>query len=110
MPDGELGRWLHRNAAGVVVEPALTNAIQWRRVNLMDASAIRALGKFDVVLCRNVLIYFSDDTTRKLAANLAESLAPEGCLLLGVSESLMRLGTALTCEERGGVFLYRSTL
>lgn len=108
LPEGVLGRWLRPAANGCTVDPALTAAFEWRRVNLVEPQAIRALGKFDVILCRNVLIYFSDETTRTLAANLSEALVPAGCLLLGVSESLLRFGTALACEERGGVFLYRS--
>jgi chemotaxis protein methyltransferase CheR len=107
LPGGVLGRWLHPAPGGCSVAPALTAAIDWRRVNLVDARAVRALGTFDVVLCRNVLIYFGDETTRTIAATLAESLSPAGCLLLGVSESLLRFGTALACEERAGVFLYR---
>ena len=109
LPDGVLGRWIHPTAKGCTVDPALTAAVQWRRVNLVDGDAVRALGRFDVILCRNVLIYFSDETIRVLAGRLAEALEPDGHLLLGVSESLLRFGTALECEERGGVFLYRRT-
>ena len=97
--EGVLGRWLRPTANGCTVDPALTAAVEWRRVNLVDPQAIRALGTFDVILCRNVLIYFSDETTRTLAANLSESLAPAGCLLLGVSESLLRFGTALAAKS-----------
>lgn len=107
LPDKVRGRWIHPAPGGSSVDPALTAAVDWRRVNLVDEDAIRALGRFDVILCRNVLIYFSDETIRRLAAHLAESLTPDGCLLLGVSESLLRFGTALECEERSGVFLYR---
>lgn len=108
LPKGVLGRWLHPSPSGASADPALIRAIDWRRVNLVDSAVVRALGSFDLVLCRNVLIYFSEDTTRRLAGTIADVLAPGGWLLLGVSESLMRFGTALTCEERGGVFLYRS--
>ncbi|HET7754794.1 MAG TPA: CheR family methyltransferase [Anaeromyxobacteraceae bacterium] len=107
LPGGVLGRWLHPSSNGVSADSALIRAIDWRRVNLVDSAVVRALGSFDLVLCRNVLIYFSEGTTRRLAGTLADVLAPEGWLLVGVSESLMRFGTALTCEERGGVFLYR---
>jgi chemotaxis protein methyltransferase CheR len=108
LPAGVLGRWLFPEGNGVVAHRALGEAIDWRRVNLVDDAAVRALGHFDVVFCRNVLIYFSDDTTRRIASRLAGSLAPGGCLLVGASESLLRFGTALACEERGGIFLYRA--
>ncbi len=60
------------------------------------------------MICRNVLIYFHDNTARWVVKNLAGALSAGGILLVGVSESLFRLGTALSCEEQGGVFLYRN--
>jgi chemotaxis protein methyltransferase CheR len=68
---------------------------------------VTALGTFDAVICRNVLIYFRDETTQAVVARLQRALTPGGALLVGASESLMRLGTALICEEHGGAFFYR---
>ncbi|MFP2963513.1 CheR family methyltransferase, partial [Myxococcus sp. 1LA] len=88
------------------VRPELVDAVDWRRVNLVDAAAVAQLGAFDAILCRNVLIYFQDDTARRVVSVLARALVPGGHLLVGTSESLMRFGTALTCEERRGTFFY----
>lgn len=103
-------RWLEVKPGRIRVRDELVSAIQWKRVNLLDENAIAALGLFDAIICRNVLIYFSDETTRRVIANLTEALRPGSPLLLGVSESLLRLGTSLVCEERGGVFFYRKEL
>ena len=100
-------RFVHESGAGPMVSESLTRAVDFRRVNLLDPSAIAALGAFDAILCRNVLIYFSDATVRGVVGRLVSALAPGGTLWVGVSESLMRLGTSLVCEERGGVFFYR---
>jgi chemotaxis protein methyltransferase CheR len=81
--------------------------IEWARVNLIDADAVRALGRFDIVLCRNVLIYFSDPTVVRVAESLREVIRPGGVLVVGTAESLLRFGTAFQCEERGGAFFYR---
>jgi chemotaxis protein methyltransferase CheR len=86
---------------------ALVASIDYRQLNLVDGNAIAALGTFDLVLCRNVLIYFSDATIVQVAASLAAALADGGRLLIGASESLLRFGTALQCEEHGGAFFYR---
>jgi len=72
-------------------------------------AAVAALGTFDVIFCRNVLIYFSDDTVRHVVTGLAGALQPGGALFVGVSESLLRFGTSFTCEEQGGIFYYRKT-
>ncbi|AGP32315.1 chemotaxis protein CheR [Sorangium cellulosum] len=102
-------RWLEVTPDRVVVSAELRDAIDWRRINLLEASDVTSLGQFDVIVCRNVLIYFHDNTARWVVANLSGALASGGALLVGISESLLRLGTALACEERGGVFLYRKT-
>ncbi|WP_437769857.1 CheR family methyltransferase [Sorangium sp. So ce764] len=101
-------RWLQVAPDRVVVSAELRRAIDWRRINLLDASQVASLGQLDVVICRNVLIYFHDNTARWVVKNLSGALSAGGILLVGVSESLFRLGTALACEERGGVFLYRN--
>jgi chemotaxis protein methyltransferase CheR len=100
-------RWLRRDGERAHVERRLLEAIEWRRVNLTEPGQVAALGKFDVVVCRNVLIYFADETVQRVVATISGQLRPGGRLLVGASESLMRFGTLLECEERGGVFLYR---
>jgi chemotaxis protein methyltransferase CheR len=106
LPPGVEGRWLDVEAGRPKVRPEVAAAVDWRRVNLVDAAAVAALGRFDAVLCRNVLIYFQDDTARRVVELLAHALVPGGVLLVGTSESLMRFGTALNCEEKRGVFFY----
>jgi chemotaxis protein methyltransferase CheR len=54
-----------------------------------------------------VLIYFRDEQILRLIDHLADHLARGGLLAVGVSESLLRFGTRLVCEERGGAFFYR---
>jgi chemotaxis protein methyltransferase CheR len=89
------------------VRDALRDRIEWRCVNLIDSSSVAALGPFDVVICRNVLIYFADTTVARVANRLGDALRPGGALLLGASESLLRFGTLFAWQERGGAFFYR---
>jgi chemotaxis protein methyltransferase CheR len=108
VPAPELAaRWLTVGERSVTIDRALLEHIRWKQLNLIDAAAIAALGPLDWILCRNVLIYFRDQTAARVVNTMAEQLRPGGVLLVGVSESLMRFGTALSCEERAGVFSYR---
>jgi chemotaxis protein methyltransferase CheR len=95
---------------GYRVTPALVAGIRWRRLNLVDPKAVAAMaaefGPFDLILCRNVLIYFNDATVRPVVHSLGEALRGGGVLLVGVSESLLRFGTALECQETAGAFYY----
>lgn len=90
----------------VRVARSLVGAIDYRQLNLLDDSAVAALGTFDLVLCRNVLIYFADTTVTNVVGAIAKVLRQDGRLIVGASESLLRFGTALRCQERGGAFLY----
>jgi chemotaxis protein methyltransferase CheR len=100
-------RWLRFEGDRAYIDRRLHDRIDWRQVNLTAPTEVAALGTFDVVVCRNVLIYFSDETIQHVVRTIAGQLRPQGRLLVGASESLMRFGTLLECEERGGAFLYR---
>ena len=105
-PPGLVARWLREREGGFEVDRRLIDAVTWSRLNLIDRDAIAALGRFDLVLCRNALIYFTDERSAEIARSLAGSLRPGGALLVGVSESLLRFATPLECQERRGSFLY----
>jgi chemotaxis protein methyltransferase CheR len=69
----------------------LCESVAFTSANLVDRASMLANGRFDVIFCRNALIYF-DDASRKLAAdNLYECLTPGGFLCLGHSESMTRI-------------------
>jgi chemotaxis protein methyltransferase CheR len=65
------------------------------------------LGKFDVILCRNVLIYF-DDRSRLMAANtLYDCLNPGGYVCLGHSESMGRISDRFELTRLADAIVYR---
>jgi chemotaxis protein methyltransferase CheR len=108
LPEARYGTYLVEDVrGGRQVRDDLRGRIDWQRINLIDKGAISGLGIFDVVVCRNVLIYFSDSTVARVAANLHDVLWPGGLLLVGASESLLRFGNLYDCEEHGGAFFYR---
>jgi chemotaxis protein methyltransferase CheR len=67
--------------------PALRAVVRFARLNLSDASYAVG-GAFDLILCRNVLIYFGADEKKAVIARLLDRLTPEGILFLGHSETL----------------------
>jgi chemotaxis protein methyltransferase CheR len=103
-PVQRAARYLAQRGSDLVADPALLAAIDFRRINLLEPPP---LGTFDLILCRNVLIYFDDQRVRRVVQTLSDMLAPGGALVVGVSESLLRFGTALRCEELRGSFFYR---
>ncbi|HHC6465572.1 TPA: protein-glutamate O-methyltransferase [Vibrio parahaemolyticus] len=71
------------------VKDNVKRLVNFRPQNLMDSYAL--MGKFDIIFCRNVLIYFSPEMKSKVLNQMASSLNPGGYLLLGASESLTGL-------------------
>ncbi len=63
-------------------------------VNILDEAMLALVGEVDVILCRNVMMYFDGAARRRAAANFHRRLAPGGYLLLGHSESLLNVSTA----------------
>ncbi|ATC95551.1 CheR family methyltransferase [Pseudoalteromonas tunicata] len=71
------------------VNDSVRKNVSFRHLNLLDSYAL--LGKFDIIFCRNVLIYFAPDVKAKIIAQFAQSLNPKGYLFLGASESMTGL-------------------
>ncbi len=68
------------------VRPEIARRVSFRQANLLQPYT--TLGRFDVVFCRNVLIYFSAESKRDILARMARVLNPGGYLFLGSSESI----------------------
>lgn len=71
------------------IKPEVKKMTSFRSLNLLESYA--GLGKFDIIFCRNVLIYFANDVKSKILNQFAASLNPGGYLILGASESLSGL-------------------
>lgn len=70
----------------------IRSRVSFREQNLMQSYA--SLGKFDVIFCRNVLIYFSAELKKDILSRLAAMLNPGGYLFLGASESIVQYSDA----------------
>jgi chemotaxis protein methyltransferase CheR len=73
------------------IDLGLRDSIQFSRANLIDAKDMRRYRDFDIVFCRNVLIYFDDSSRRIAAENLYDCLRPGGYICLGHSETMSRI-------------------
>jgi chemotaxis protein methyltransferase CheR len=77
----------------LLVQRALRNKVRFSRVNLNEP--LPHLGAFEVIFLRNVLIYFSTETKRKVVARVLSILKPGGYLFVGHSESLIEVTNAV---------------
>jgi chemotaxis protein methyltransferase CheR len=89
----------------VKIVPALQEKVTLRRLNLMEEE-YGLQSAFEIIFCRNVIIYFDKPTQVALLRRLLRHLVPGGFLFLGHSESLN--GIPLPCETVGTT-IYRKT-
>lgn len=101
MPQDYLKRFClkgHGSEAGtMLVEKALRNRVQFAHMNLNE-SLPATLPLFDVIFLRNVMIYFNPETKRQVVARLLARLKPGGHFLIGHSETLNDISTAVTAQ------------
>ena len=83
------------------IDPAIRSMVQFKQLNLLDDTT--ALGRFDVILCRNVLIYFDQPTKTLVLDRLSRQMAPDGHLYLGGAETVLGISDKLqpVPEHRG---------
>jgi chemotaxis protein methyltransferase CheR len=81
--------------------------VDFIHLNLIDRSKIALLGGVDVVMCRNVIIYFGLETKQQVIRTFEEKLRPGGYLLLGHSESLINLSSAFELRHLRHDLVYR---
>lgn len=93
IPTARQRRWFRRgvgaNSSKVKVNEDLVSMIAFRQLNLLKDWPMR--GPFDIIFCRNVVIYFDKDTQRRLFDRFADILVPNGYLYVGHSESLHQI-------------------
>ena len=69
------------------IDAAIRAMVDYRKLNLLEDFS--QLGTFDIVFCRNVLIYFDQPTKRSVLSGVASRIAPDGYLLLGAAETVL---------------------
>lgn len=87
------------------VKEFIRKIVEFRTVNLVEPFGY--LGGFDVIFCRNILIYFDDQTKKKILDQFHYLLAEDGFLVLGATENMYNLSIAFESEYIGNTALYK---
>lgn len=101
LPMQYLDKYFTREGAHWRVSEAIRAMVSFRERNLLTDP--RPLGMFDLVFCRNVLIYFDQPTRKRVLDGIARQMAPDGLLYLGAAERMIGPSTSFTpvSGERG---------
>ncbi|MBN8807658.1 MAG: methyltransferase domain-containing protein [Sphingomonas sp.] len=98
LPVRRMVRWFDQVDNDWVAHPELVRNIAFRRMNLVGDPL--PIGRFDVILCRNVLFYFAPELRRAVLERLAQVLRPDGVLVLGAGETVIGYSEAFRPSSR----------
>jgi chemotaxis protein methyltransferase CheR len=89
LPAQLLIKYLHKEEKYWMINSELKSMIRYKKLNLL--SSFESLGKFDIVFCRNVLIYFEVETKRQILERISRQMPPDGILVLGSAETVLNV-------------------
>ena len=94
-------KYFKKNNESWQIDPAIRQMVQFREFNLLHD--LKSLGQFDVVFCRNVLIYFDQPTKSKVLENISKIIPDDGFLYLGGAETVLGISDKFkpVPEQRG---------
>ena len=104
MEDGYRERYFAKDGTVSVLEDALRKRVRFRKYNLLDEPV--GLGCFDLVLLRNVAIYFSDRRKQEVYERVADAMYPGGVLMVGASESVIGRTGRFRRQQHGKAVYY----
>jgi chemotaxis protein methyltransferase CheR len=108
--EAERERLFEREGDAYRLKPRYRGLVRFEHHNMMallDPAAALQFTEFDLILCRNVLIYFREDVARSLVGALAARLSTDGYLLIGHAETSPDLAAVAGQAEVGGILAYR---
>ncbi|MBF0102627.1 MAG: protein-glutamate O-methyltransferase CheR [Desulfobacterales bacterium] len=89
------------------IRSTIKDMVQFEQINFMDTSSMSHISNMDVIFCRNVLIYFDDDSRRQVVSNFYDALNPGGYIFLGHSESMARISSVFKVRRKAGFIVYQ---
>ena len=107
LPAPYLVKYFVRDGMNWQLKPEVRNMVRFQTFDLRQS--LRQLGTFDVVFCRNVLIYFDVDTKRQILAEICKVMNPGGYLVLGGAETTVNLNDRLKRTPIGQAVFYENS-
>ncbi|MBL4636772.1 MAG: chemotaxis protein [Kofleriaceae bacterium] len=97
-------KYFNKVDAGWQAKPMLRNMLQIRRLNLIEPWTLPPI---DLIMMRNVLIYFSNDIKKDILGRVRKTLTPDGYLMLGAAETTISIDNSYSVEDAGPARCYR---
>ena len=108
-PRAELSKphWFVPSGDQLALVPAAREGVSFRRGNAVDPEVLRGAPAYDVIFCRNLLIYFDEARRQRVADALHDALRDGGYLCLGHSESMSRISARFQVRKFTDAIVYQ---
>jgi chemotaxis protein methyltransferase CheR len=107
-PPASLSRWFRQQGRNYDVEERIRRSVRFEQANLAgNEPELLAADSFDIIFCRNLLMYFTPENFRKAVSRLSRALAPEGYLFMGSAETLRGVSHDFHLCHSHGAFYYQ---
>jgi len=103
-------RWFRRDGQDVIVAPEIRAAVTFENANVLDGGPLATDASWDVVFCRNMMMYLTEEAADALIARLGRAIDPGGYLFLGHAESLRGRTDDFALRHTHGSFYYQRHL
>ncbi|MCH6263935.1 CheR family methyltransferase [Neobacillus citreus] len=107
IPENLLKKYFSKEEGGYQIKPSIQSMVRFQYVNLISEDLTAKIGEVDVIFCRNVLIYFDQETTKRVIRNLHRNLSVGGYLFLGHAESITDMALGFQKVDSEKTFYYR---
>lgn len=105
-PAGLKRKYFRKSEEGWELDPSLRSGVQFRQGNLLDPNLLAGEVAYDLILCRNLLIYLHEEARERVLANLDRLLAPRGVLCMGHAEPWALLDPLFRTTGQRSFFLF----
>ncbi|WP_231886480.1 CheR family methyltransferase [Methylomonas methanica] len=110
LPEKLLRKYFTRQAENYQICDDLREAVEFTRVNLSERTDTRAYRNFDIIFCRNLLIYFDDASRKAAAETFYDAMKPGAYICLGHSESMSRFSSLYKVRKFPEAIVYQKPL
>lgn len=97
-------------SGGSQIDDEVKKLVNFGHLNLLQPEQWTVLSRFDIIFCRNVMIYFNQEAKKKMVESFHQKLADGGFLLLGHAESLMNISTSFVLRHFRSDMVYQKPL
>lgn len=106
VPEEYLGKYFTSRNGKNLINLNVRKSVVFKQLNLMESQEMRNITGYDFIFCRNCLIYFDDDSRKKVIEGMYNSLNSCGYIFLGHSESIGRISSAFNVQRIGKTIVY----